>query len=55
MPAHCYYSNDNLHTAVKNAFTAITLELLKQMSDRTWRHIQLRFENNGEHTDIIDA
>ena len=37
--ARRHYSNDDLRRAVEDAFTTITPELLKRMSDRTWRHI----------------
>ena len=53
--ARRYYSNNDLRRAVENAFATITPELLKRMYDKTWRRIQLCFENNGEHTDILDV
>ena len=53
--ARRYYSNDDIRRSVENAFTNITPELLKQMSERTWRRIQLCFKDNDEHTDTLDV
>ncbi len=50
-----YATIDQLKTAIKNVFSEISQnkDLLKRMSERTWRKIELCAQNDGIHTDII--
>ncbi len=50
-----YATIDELKTAIKNVFSEISqnTDLLKGMSERTWRKIELCARNDGIHTDII--
>jgi len=46
---------DELKAAVTAAFGTLTLAMLRKMSHRTWRCMILCSENEGQHTDVLDA
>lgn len=50
-----YQTTEQLKDAVRTAFAAINRNLLRKISHRSWRRIILCHENNGGHTDLLDA
>lgn len=51
---HRYVTNEQLRNGVREAFARVTPVMLKRMSKRTWRRIQLCVDNGGMHTDVLD-
>ena len=49
-----YTNTDEVKQAVTDAFNEITSQMLRRMSDRTWRRISIRYDNDREQTDLID-
>jgi hypothetical protein len=41
--------------AVEEAFTHVTPDYLRITSARTWRRIQLSYDNEGLHTDVLNS
>jgi len=50
-----YHSDDEVKAAVTATFGTLTPAMLIKMSHRTWRRIILCSENEGQHTDVLDA
>ncbi|PSN50830.1 hypothetical protein C0J52_03243, partial [Blattella germanica] len=46
------YATNELHNAVEDAFRTITADMPRNMSRRTWRHIELCSQLDGEHIHI---
>jgi hypothetical protein len=50
-----YRTTEVLRAAVKEAFTHVTPDYLRKTSARTWRRIQLCYDNEGLHTDVLNS
>ena len=44
-----------MKAAVTASCRILTPSMLRKMSHRTWRRITLCSENEGQHTDVMDA
>jgi hypothetical protein len=44
-----------LRASVEEAFTYVTLDYLCKTSARTWHRIQLCYDNEGLHTDVLNS
>ena len=44
-----------MKAAVTASCRILTPSMLRKMSHRTWRRIRLCSENEGQHTDVMDA
>jgi hypothetical protein len=53
--ARRYRTNEELRASVEEAFRTITLEVLRNMSRRTWRCKDLCVRHYGAHTDLLDT
>ena len=52
--ARHYTTNKELCNSVQDAFHTITPDILRTMSRRKWRHIEMCIQRDGKHTDILD-
>ena len=52
--ARRYNNNEDLRTAVEDAFRTITPKILRRMSQRTWRRIRLCVQHQVAHTDSLN-
>ena len=50
-----YHTTQELRAAVEYAFTLVTPEYLRKTSARTWRRIQMSYDLDGVHTDVLDS
>jgi hypothetical protein len=50
-----YRTTEVLRVAIKEAFTHVTLDYLRKTSARTWRRIQLCYDNEGLHSDVLNS
>jgi hypothetical protein len=50
-----YRATEVLQAAVEEAFTHVTLDYLRKTFARTWRRIQLCYDNEGFHTDVLNS
>jgi hypothetical protein len=50
-----YHTTEVLWAAVEEAFPHVTLDYLRKTSARTWRRIQLCYDNEGLHTDVLNS
>jgi hypothetical protein len=50
-----YRTTEVLRAAVKESFTHVTPDYLHKPSARTWRRIQLCYDNEGLHTDVLNS
>jgi hypothetical protein len=50
---HRYKTNEELCASVEEAFRTITPEVLRNMSRRSWRRIDLCVRHYGAHTDPL--
>jgi hypothetical protein len=50
-----YRTTEVLWAAVEEAFTHVTPDYLRKTSARIWRRIQLCYNNEGLHTDVLNS
>jgi hypothetical protein len=50
-----YRTTEVSRAAVEEAFTHVTLHYLPKTSARTWHRIQLCYDNEGLHTDVLNS
>jgi hypothetical protein len=50
-----YCTTEVLWAAVEEAFTHVAPDYLRKTSARTWRRIQLCYDNEGLHTDVLNS
>ena len=50
-----YHSNNELKAPATAAFGTFNPAMFRKMSNRTWCRIILCSENEGQHTDVLDA
>jgi hypothetical protein len=50
-----YRTTEVLRAAVEEAFTHMTTDYLHKTSARTWRRIQLCYDKEGLHTDVLNS
>jgi hypothetical protein len=50
-----YHTTELFRAAVEEAFTRVTPDYLRKTSARTWHRIQLCYDNEGLHTDVLNS
>jgi hypothetical protein len=50
-----YHTTEVLQAAIKEAFTQMTTDYLRKTSVRTWHRIQLCYDNEGLHANVLNS